>query len=197
MDPKRPGRFLLGIECDGATYHSSATARDRDRLRQEVLESLGWTIVRIWSTDWVKDPNAQVERVVAALEQARKAPQKPAISPSRSLPEVRRADEAPVKIVPIANRAEQPESRYDFDKIDDVPGGVIEKLVLAVLASYGATAGDDLKQAVSRQLGFKRTGKNIVARLDLSIESLVRARKLIRVDGDTLKLNGEQGKNYA
>ena len=49
VDPKRPGRFLLGIECDGATYHGSATARDCDRLRQEVLESLGWSIVRIWS----------------------------------------------------------------------------------------------------------------------------------------------------
>ena len=52
VDPARPGRYLLGVECDGATYHSSPTARDRDRLRQEVLESLGWVICRIWSTDW-------------------------------------------------------------------------------------------------------------------------------------------------
>src|SRR5262249_364869 len=51
VDPRAPGRYLLGIECDGATYHSSATARDRDRLRQEVLEQLGWRICRIWSTD--------------------------------------------------------------------------------------------------------------------------------------------------
>lgn len=52
VDPKLPGRYLLGIECDGATYHSSATARDRDRLRQDVLENLKWRIYRIWSTDW-------------------------------------------------------------------------------------------------------------------------------------------------
>ena len=52
VDPHKPGRYLLGIECDGATYHSSATARDRDRLRQEVLEGLGWKVHRIWSTDW-------------------------------------------------------------------------------------------------------------------------------------------------
>src|SRR5262249_15144243 len=51
VDPRAPGRYLLGVECDGATYHSSATARDRDRLRQEVLEGLGWRICRIWSTD--------------------------------------------------------------------------------------------------------------------------------------------------
>ena len=68
VDPSNPGRFVLGIECDGATYHNSATARDRDRLRQEVLESLGWRIVRIWSTDWVRDPISQINRVVAAFE---------------------------------------------------------------------------------------------------------------------------------
>jgi len=51
-DPDRPGRYLLGIECDGTAYHSAKTARDRDRLRQSVLEGLGWRIARIWSTDW-------------------------------------------------------------------------------------------------------------------------------------------------
>jgi very-short-patch-repair endonuclease len=71
VDSRAPGRYLLGIECDGATYHSSATARDRDRLRQEVLEQLGWRICRIWSTDWLRDRAGQVRRVLAALEKAR------------------------------------------------------------------------------------------------------------------------------
>jgi len=70
-DPDRPGRYALGIECDGATYHSAATARDRDRLRQDVLERLGWRIHRIWSTDWVRDPAACVGSVLRALEDAR------------------------------------------------------------------------------------------------------------------------------
>jgi very-short-patch-repair endonuclease len=52
VDPDAPGRYLAGIECDGATYHRSATARDRDKLREQVLRGLGWEIVRIWSTDW-------------------------------------------------------------------------------------------------------------------------------------------------
>ncbi|HEY9857834.1 MAG TPA: AAA domain-containing protein, partial [Stenomitos sp.] len=63
--------YLLGVECDGATYHSSKTARDRDRLRQEVLENLGWRIHRIWSTDWLKDPEREVNKVLAALKEAR------------------------------------------------------------------------------------------------------------------------------
>lgn len=52
LHPNQPGRYLAGVECDGATYHSSATARDRDKIRQAVLEGLGWTLIRIWSTDW-------------------------------------------------------------------------------------------------------------------------------------------------
>ena len=68
IDPNNPARFLLGIECDGATYHSSKSARDRDRLRQEVLERLGWDIHRIWSTDWFKDPRKQILQVVKTLE---------------------------------------------------------------------------------------------------------------------------------
>ena len=63
-DKDNPGHFLLGIECDGAAYHSCATARDRDRLRQEVLESLGWKIYRIWSTDWVKNPQKQLDKLI-------------------------------------------------------------------------------------------------------------------------------------
>lgn len=71
VDPNRPGRYLLGIECDGATYHSSRSARDRDRLRQEVLEGLGWRIHRIWSTDWFKNGDGELRRVLQAIEQAK------------------------------------------------------------------------------------------------------------------------------
>ena len=62
--PKKPGAFLLGIEFDGKTYHSGRSARDRDRLRQMTLESQGWKIHRIWSTDWFKNRNAEVERLL-------------------------------------------------------------------------------------------------------------------------------------
>ncbi len=55
VDEKNPGRYLLAIECDGAKYHSSPVARDRDRLRQQILEKLGWNIYRIWSTDWYRN----------------------------------------------------------------------------------------------------------------------------------------------
>jgi very-short-patch-repair endonuclease len=64
VDPNSHGRYLIGVECDGATYHSSKTARDRDRLRQMVLESLGWRIYRIWSQDWYKRKKEITQSIV-------------------------------------------------------------------------------------------------------------------------------------
>lgn len=72
-DPDDPLRYLVGIECDGATYHSSAAARDRDRLRQEILEELGWRIIRVWSTDWINDPQRQLGRLIEQIESARRS----------------------------------------------------------------------------------------------------------------------------
>ena len=66
---ERKSEFIAGIECDGVTYHSSLSARDRDRIRQEVLESLGWRgrIIRVWSTDWFSDPRGQTQRLIEFL----------------------------------------------------------------------------------------------------------------------------------
>ncbi|HWT93659.1 MAG TPA: DUF3320 domain-containing protein, partial [Solirubrobacteraceae bacterium] len=68
--PERPGRFLLGIECDGAMYHSSRVARDRDRLRGQVLGGLGWTLHRIWGPSWYRDRSGEEERLRQAIERA-------------------------------------------------------------------------------------------------------------------------------
>lgn len=76
VDPERPGAYLIAIEADGATYHGSRVARARDRLRQDVLESLGWRFHRIWSTDWWHDRRGESERLLAAVEAARHAPRR-------------------------------------------------------------------------------------------------------------------------
>ena len=78
-DPNQPGRYLLGIECDGAMYHSAPTARERDRLRQQVLEQLGWKMHRIWSHDWIRNQAAEIEKVRARLNE----PAAPACAVSR------------------------------------------------------------------------------------------------------------------
>ena len=65
--PDWPHGYIMGVECDGATYHSSRSARDRDRLRQEVLEGLGWYLYRIWSTDWFEDPHRETKKLEEAI----------------------------------------------------------------------------------------------------------------------------------
>ncbi|MGU3361954.1 DUF3320 domain-containing protein [Methylobacterium sp. M6A4_1b] len=69
VHPDAPGRYLAGVECDGATYHRSATARDRDRLREHVLTDLGWRIRRVWSTEWWADANGALAKLDRRLRE--------------------------------------------------------------------------------------------------------------------------------
>ncbi|NUN52686.1 MAG: DUF3320 domain-containing protein [Planctomycetaceae bacterium] len=72
-DPGRPGEYLAGIECDGASYHSARTARDRDRLREQVLRRLGWNLLRVWSTDWWYEPGKVLDRLDGRLAELKDA----------------------------------------------------------------------------------------------------------------------------
>lgn len=88
VHPDFPGRYLAGVECDGAAYHRSASARDRDRLREMVLTDLGWRIRRIWSTEWWMDSSSAAEkihqRLIADLEADRAS--RPVVEPTIELP---------------------------------------------------------------------------------------------------------------
>ncbi|MDZ4364160.1 DUF3320 domain-containing protein [Brevundimonas sp.] len=88
-DPDKPGRFTLGIECDGAQFHSSRSARDRDRLRQQVLEAHGWIIHRVWSADWYLRPQAELKKIEDAIAAARaewSARDEDGYKPARAVP---------------------------------------------------------------------------------------------------------------
>lgn len=67
-------RYVLGIECDGAGYHSSRTARDRDLVRQQVLHGMGWRIHRVWSTEWFYERKQAIDGVLRSIEQAESRP---------------------------------------------------------------------------------------------------------------------------
>jgi very-short-patch-repair endonuclease len=99
--PGRPGEFLLGVECDGATYHSSRSVRDRDRLRQEILESKGWRIHRIWSTSWFYDRGTEIARLRKAV--ADELARQPALHDPKTAAEPSAAEPPP--------REEPPQSR--------------------------------------------------------------------------------------
>lgn len=98
VHPDRPGDYLVGVECDGASYHSAATARDRDKVRAAILEGLGWKLVRIWSTDWWVDKVGAAERlyfkIQAILEESRATQSSPEMPVAIELAEEMIAAEA-------------------------------------------------------------------------------------------------------
>lgn len=116
VDPDAKGRYLVGIECDGATYHRSATARDRDKLREHVLRGLGWQIVRVWSTDWWIDAEDTAEKLHAVLRGLHES--------SR----VKRAERAAAEVIAKAQEASRQQSSRDMGAPeavavrDDAPG---------------------------------------------------------------------------
>ncbi|MGY4535792.1 hypothetical protein ACVW0P_000186 [Mucilaginibacter sp. UYNi724] len=71
VDPENPGRYLIGLICDGQAYDSAASATDRDRLRSQVLELFGWNLYQVWSADWYRNPSRELTRLLAAVEQAK------------------------------------------------------------------------------------------------------------------------------
>jgi len=98
--------FLVGIECDGARYHSSKSARDRDRLREEILHHVGWKIIRVWSTDWFANPGRETNKLVKRLEELRSVPR----SAHNDYPSLATAF-APEEKDPIAQESKKQESK--------------------------------------------------------------------------------------
>lgn len=180
--PARPGEFCLGIECDGATYHSSHTARDRERIRQSVLEGLGWQIARVWSTDWVRNPSRQLERILAAYELAVSS-----AGPVGSSRDAETNDSA--ADVDLQPRFIQPRETKGntYSKIEEVPDDRIRAAAIGIITHAGATDWDDLVRLVARELGFARTGSKIRVRLEATLNAEVRAGSLRRV-GDRVAL---------
>jgi very-short-patch-repair endonuclease len=161
VHPRYPNRYVLAIECDGAPYHSSATARDRDRLRQRHLESRGWRFHRIWSLDWHDDRAGEINR---ALEAYRTAID---VAPNTVAPE---SDGSALawSQAEARQRGRRPAIHF-YDRIGDVPERDIQE-VLEWVASDGVLRSDDeMLVEAAPELGFRRRGRQIDERLRSSI----------------------------
>lgn len=134
-DPQATGRYILGIECDGASYHSALAARDRDRLRQEILERLGWRLHRIWSTEWFRDPDKEIKRVELAVRRALEhsggpAPQDPRPAPVQ---DIARENTDKTDLAPAAASLAYCEARLDVAHIHDLAAVQPAQLVALVV----------------------------------------------------------------
>jgi very-short-patch-repair endonuclease len=168
MHPAKPGRFVLAIECDGASYHSAPTARDRDRLRQQQLEALGWRFHRIWSTDWFLRREEEVRRALkgfaAAVEHADAIDNRAeAVSPPPEPPHP--ADVA-------ASRPRNPKPRVEAGKeIDEYSPLELQSLVTWVLSDGRLMTDDEIITELTHELGFHHKGSRIVAALSAAIRA--------------------------
>jgi very-short-patch-repair endonuclease len=168
--PQKPGRFVLAIECDGASYHSAPTARDRDRLRQQQLEALGWRFHRIWSTDWFLRREEEVARALRAFADA--------VQHADSL-DSNTGGSAPVPAVPPTlteannGRARGPRPNVRPGRaIDDYSGLEIQSLVSWVLSDGRLSTDHEIISELSSELGFRRRGTRIVAALTDAIRAV-------------------------
>ncbi|MDW5564366.1 MAG: hypothetical protein SA339_14225, partial [Methanomassiliicoccus sp.] len=107
-DRNRPGNYVLGILTDGASYHKAGNARDRERLRTEILTGLGWSIHRVWSQEWIKDRDREGERILAALDRARAAAAERALREQEGAAPVIEADMPDTAVVQIGPMADLP-----------------------------------------------------------------------------------------
>jgi very-short-patch-repair endonuclease len=170
--PEQPGRMVLAIETDGANYHSSRSARDRDRLRQQHLEQLGWRFHRIWSTDWFRDPAGEVDKVLAAWKEAVEAADEGnarPLAPSR----LQWVDEG---LTPAAERRLPRPHLPRGLPITSYTTSQLDALVLHIRSDGLLRDNGSLRRAAAEELGFQRQGTRIRAALDAAIERTRRAK---------------------
>ncbi|MCY4389862.1 MAG: DUF3320 domain-containing protein [Desulfurellaceae bacterium] len=176
--PDRPGQYILAVECDGAAYHSALSARERDRQRQDVLEGLGWTFHRIWSTDWFHRRAQEVERLKSALEDAYRrvivgirvpgandedgTGAAPANS-GENMPvldvSLEHASERPEITVPAYERADSTVST--FLEPHEMPLKELVEIVQGIVKIEGPVHVDEVARRLATVLGKRRTGTRI------------------------------------
>jgi hypothetical protein len=204
-DPADPGRYRLGLAGDGPGYHAARTARDRDRLRPQVLEGLGWRVHRLWSADWFRDPEGARNRALAAAEavveeatgpppQAAEAAVDPQGSVARdegppggagnSAPAVAAGTDGPAPEV-AAYRLAEPRVDLGTKDLHEVPAPRLAGWLAEVVKVEGPVHVAEATRRVLDAAGVKRAGNRIQAAFDLALEAAAR-KGTIRREGDFL-----------
>ena len=146
--------FLAAIECDGESYASALTTRDRDKLRASVLRSLGWNTVRVWSADWALDRARGEERLLKELDEIRRSPDSllpaPKFTPEVTFPRRRKSAAADTPRI----------------SLDEVPNDRLRAMMSEVERDLGLCEPDTLYRETARRFGYKTLSPKARARLD-------------------------------
>lgn len=179
IHPDEPGRYLLGIECDGASYHSARSTKDRDRLRQAALEKKGWNIYRIWSTDWFKSPNtelAKLERCIAKLLENKAFKEQnnfPAKKPVQVEIEREKADPYADEILPTIDKYTVYQGREISSELIYQPA-FLSRLIQDILSVESPMHKDELLRRALGLSGLSRAGSKIQDAFEVAISHNLR-----------------------
>jgi very-short-patch-repair endonuclease len=168
--PARPERMVLAVEVDGPSYHAARTSRERDRLRQEVLERLGWRFHRSWSTAWFRDPAAEAERV-AGVWRAAVAGIDAAADRDGSVTPAAVPDEPDIPPPPPALRNGRKPVPGDGRAIGEYSDRELIALIAWIRSDTLLRTDDELLDEAVKQLGYKRRGPRIVERVQRAIDA--------------------------
>jgi very-short-patch-repair endonuclease len=172
-----PIRHILAVECDGRAWHSGWTARERDRLRQQQLERLGWRFHRIWSTDWFRDPDHEVDRALetfnTAVERSRQG-----LPPSQPVAPTGKWDSTAETSAVAAEASRRPVPRWVSRgaQINTYTDNQLVSLVKWLRDDGVIRLRDDEIGELIAALGLQRRGPVMVARLSAALDAYDRAR---------------------
>jgi very-short-patch-repair endonuclease len=197
-DPRQTDRYLLAVECDGAAYRGARSARDRDRLRQSVLEDHGWFLHRVWSTDWFHRPKEQLERLIAAIEASkvelaargeRQAARRNVTFEIQSierdtitemgLATVEAAE--PVNVAYVEASLSKPSHLYC--ELHEAPTGALTALAEQVVLAEGPVHLDEVTARIRDAWGLKRAGTRIQDAVHRAIEIAARQGRVVEAGG--------------
>ena len=178
--PEHPGRYIMAIECDGATYHSALWARERDRLRQDVLESLGWRFHRIWSTDWFYQRAQEIDRLRTALTAAERASGEVHHTGSNRAA-ARSEGPEPLTVIELSAAPTRLMPAYVRAKPSRRPGepheaslGTIGFISQEVISAEGPIHIEEVARRVATSFGKEKAGGRIIARTKQALFGLQR-----------------------
>lgn len=177
-------RYVLGIECDGASYHSSRTARDRDLLRQQVLRGMGWRIHRVWSTEWFYERERALDGILRSIEQAESRPATEGVlvpAPEStepiptSRPQTRQAQASRRYEAGVPYQLYQPSQRLHRDHLlQRTYMTVLARTIGELVAAEGPIHYDFLLERLKDLHDIERAGSNVQANVKQAIRQAMR-----------------------
>jgi hypothetical protein len=196
--PTEPGRYALGVECDGAMYHSSRVARDRDRMRQQVLEGLGWRLHRIWGTAWYRDRASQEQRLREAIEAGiagevpvpRRRRLDPAPDWTEDVYEVVAPDDRPSWAEIYAICTPEPPSSRKLQMHDLWAQADLRRMIEEVVATEGPISRELVLRRIREAWGVGRAGSRIRDAFDKAVRTLKSRGSLLEPEKGQLMLEG-------